>query len=71
MNFIDEKCMSVVTLLINNPENILSINFIMRCVIEMKKDEVIVLKHSLEEKLQVIYPCGYSGMLRQGEDIKA
>lgn len=52
MNFIDEKCMSVVTLLINNPENILSINFIMRCVIEMKKDEVIVLKHSLEEKLQ-------------------
>lgn len=71
MNFIDEKCMSVVTLLINNPENILSINFIMRCVMEMKKDKVIVLKHSLEEKLQVIYPRGYSGMLRQGEDIKA
>lgn len=71
MNFIDEKCMSVVTLLINNPENILSINFIMRCVMDMKKDEVIVLKHSLEEKFQVIYPCGYPGMLRQGEDIKA
>lgn len=71
MNFIDEKCMSVVTLLINNPENILSINFIMRCVMEMKKDEVIVLKHSLEGKLQVIYPCGYPVMLRQGEDIKA
>lgn len=71
MNFIDEKCMSVVTLLINNPENILSINFIMRCVMDMKKDEVIVLKHSFEEKLQVIYPCGYPGMLRQGEDIKA
>lgn len=51
LNFIDEKCMSVVILFINNFENILSINFIMRCVMDMKKDEVIVLKYSLEEKL--------------------
>lgn len=65
--------MSAFTLLINtcNPENILNIYFIMRCVKEMKKDEVIGLKHSLEERLQVIYPCGYHSMLRQGEDIKA